>query len=116
VWDAESAVVTVRALWKETHETKWAVHVPGIPEDRAEFNAFDQWTAGLLRKAAELFAAEAQTTPELYYTAASSPLIKTEKRLRRKRVGLWKKATLDVSLGAGKLHSKVIGSGCLEPK
>jgi hypothetical protein len=62
--DAESAVVTVRALWEETHETKWAVHVPGIPEDRAEFNAFDQWTAGLLRKAAELFAPEAQTTAE----------------------------------------------------
>lgn len=41
------------------------IFIPGVPDDDAEFNAFDQWTAGLLRKGVEVYAASARMTPEV---------------------------------------------------
>jgi hypothetical protein len=38
--------------------------VPGLPDDDAGFDAFGRWTADLLRKAVEVYAAEARTSPE----------------------------------------------------
>ena len=47
--------------------------IPGIPDEGPEFDAFDRWTAGLLRKAAEVYAAAARMTVEaLLYKCISA--------------------------------------------
>jgi hypothetical protein len=45
-----------------------AISVPGIPDDNAEFNVFDNWTFGLLRKALEVYATALRITPEALRT------------------------------------------------
>ncbi len=62
--DKELAVATLWALWRELPKNINETSIPGIPDDDAEFDAFDQWTAGLLRKAVEVYAAAAGITPE----------------------------------------------------
>jgi hypothetical protein len=54
-------VATLWALWRELPKD---IDIPGIPDDDAEFNVFDQWTAGLLRKGVEVYTAAARITPE----------------------------------------------------
>ncbi len=71
--DRESAVTTLWALSRELPDDRGSISVPGIPDEDAEFDAFDQWTAGLLRKATEAYAAVARLTVEaLLYTCISS--------------------------------------------
>jgi hypothetical protein len=62
--DTQLAVVTLWALWRELPNDIEGTSIPGIPDDDAEFNAFDQWTAGLLRKGVEVYAAAARMTSE----------------------------------------------------
>ena len=62
--DAQLAAATLWALWRELPNSIEETSIPGIPDDDAEFNTFDQWTAGLLRKGVEVYAAAAQMTPE----------------------------------------------------
>jgi hypothetical protein len=40
------------------------ISIPGIPDDDKEFDAFDNWTAGLLRRAIQSYAAADRITPE----------------------------------------------------
>ena len=59
--------VAVAALWLLTEQLpddRDPVSVPGIPDGDEEFDAFDSWTAGLLRKAIEVYAATARMAPE----------------------------------------------------
>lgn len=71
--DRESAVTTLWALSRELPDNSGSLSVPGIPDEDAEFDAFDQWTAGLLRKATEVYAAAARVTVEaLLYKCISS--------------------------------------------
>lgn len=71
--DRESAVTTLWALSRELPDDCGSLSVPGIPDEDAEFDAFDQWTACLLRKATELYAAAARLTVEaLLYKCISS--------------------------------------------
>jgi hypothetical protein len=58
------AVATLWALWEELPEGAGDISIPGIPDNDAEFDAFDLWTAGLLRKAVEVYAKAAKTSPE----------------------------------------------------
>jgi hypothetical protein len=51
-------------LCREIPDGDGDLSVPEIPDDDAEFDAFDRWTAGLLRRAAEVYAAAAQMTAE----------------------------------------------------
>jgi hypothetical protein len=60
--DRESAVTILWALYSELPKNVEEVPVPGIPDDPAEFDAFDHWTFGLLRKAFELHAGAAGMT------------------------------------------------------
>jgi hypothetical protein len=62
--DKNVAVATLWALWKELPEEAGDLSVPGLPDDDAGFNAFDRWTADVLRKAIEVYAAAARTSPE----------------------------------------------------
>lgn len=62
--DTQAAVATLWALLRETPDNVLDIPIPGIPDDDAEFNAFDHWTAGLLRKGAEVYAAAARITTE----------------------------------------------------
>ena len=82
--DRESAVTTLWALSRELPDDRESLSVPGIPDEDAEFDAFDQWTAGLLRKATEVYAAAARITVEACSTSASRPLIRTASRPTRK--------------------------------
>jgi hypothetical protein len=71
--DRDSAVSTLWALSRELPDDRGSFSVPGIPDEDAEFDAFDQWTAGLLRKAIEVYAAAARLTVEaLLYKCISS--------------------------------------------
>ncbi len=71
--DRESAVTTLWALSRELPDDRESLSVPGIPDEDAEFDAFDQWTAGLLRKPTEVYAAAARITVEaLLYKCISS--------------------------------------------
>ena len=58
------AVAILQAIWAELPEEFREISIPGIPDDDAEFDAFDDWTAGLVRQAAEAYAAAAQMTRE----------------------------------------------------
>jgi hypothetical protein len=44
------------------------ISIPGIPDDDDEFDAFDEWTPGLLRRAIAAYAAKAGLTPERLQT------------------------------------------------
>jgi hypothetical protein len=58
------AVATLWALWEELPEGTGDIPIPGIPDNDAAFDAFNLWTAGLLRKAVEVYARAARTSPE----------------------------------------------------
>ena len=60
--DSESAVTALWALSEELPDDRESVSVPGIPDEDADFADFDKWTAGLLRKATEVYAAAAGIT------------------------------------------------------
>jgi len=62
--DTDVAVATLWALAEELPEEMDDLSVPGIPDDDAEFDAFDCWTAGLLRKAVQVYAAAVRMSPE----------------------------------------------------
>ncbi len=63
--DKHLAAATLWAFWRELPGNfEGGLSIPGIPDEDTEFNAFDGWTAGLLRKAAEVYAAAARMTPE----------------------------------------------------
>ena len=71
--DRESAVTTLWASSRELPDDRESLSVPGIPDEDAEFDAFNQWTAGLLRKATEVYAAAAGITVNaLLYKCISS--------------------------------------------
>jgi hypothetical protein len=55
----EFARLMVWKLWEElsSHAQRSVVPIPGVPEDDDGFEAFDKWTAGLLRNVLELYAA-----------------------------------------------------------
>lgn len=58
------AGAALRALAEALPEHAEAISVPGVPDDDAEFDAFDRWTAGLIRKAIAAYAAGANITAE----------------------------------------------------
>jgi hypothetical protein len=61
------------ALWafsEELPEDRDAISIPGVPDDDAEFDRFDDWTAGLLRKSLEVYAAAGRMTPDVLLNAA----------------------------------------------
>jgi hypothetical protein len=63
VIETEVAVGALWALWALSEELpgqRDAISVPGIPDDDDEFDAFDNWTAGLFRKAVAAYAAVAR--------------------------------------------------------
>jgi hypothetical protein len=63
--DKHLAAATLWAFWRELPGNfEGGISIPGIPDEDTEFNAFDGWTAGLLRKAAEVYAAAARMTPD----------------------------------------------------
>lgn len=70
--DRHLAVATLWALWRELPSTIDVLHVPGIPDDDVQFNAFDHWTLGLLRQAAKVYAAAAGLTPDVLMTECIS--------------------------------------------
>jgi hypothetical protein len=71
--DRESAVTTLWALSRELPDDSGSLSVPGIPDEDAEFDVFDRWTAGQLRKATEVYAAAAGITVNaLLYKCISS--------------------------------------------
>jgi hypothetical protein len=71
--DRESAVTTSWDLSRELPDDRGNLSVPGIPDEDAEFDALDQWTAGLPRKATEVYAAAAGITVDtLLYECISS--------------------------------------------
>ncbi len=77
--DTVVAVAALWALWKELPEETDDISVPGIPDDDAEFNAFDRWTAGLLRKAVKAYAtAGGMSTETLISEAIASACKKRE--------------------------------------
>jgi hypothetical protein len=58
------AVLTLWALWEEIPDGPEEIDIPGVPVDDTSFNAFDNWTAGLFRKALKLYAQAAQLNPD----------------------------------------------------
>ena len=60
--DRESGVTALWALYGELPGDFEGISIPGIPDDDAEFDAFDHWTAGLLRKAVEHYASAGRMT------------------------------------------------------
>jgi len=66
--DRESGAATMRAFWHELPVNIKKGSIPGVPDDDEEFDAFDGWTAGLLRKVLEVYAAESGTTTEALLT------------------------------------------------
>jgi len=62
--DKNVAVATLWALSEVLTRENDGISVPGIPDDDTEFDAFDNWTAGLLRRAIETYAAADRTTAE----------------------------------------------------
>ncbi|MGC2331003.1 MAG: hypothetical protein WA581_06100 [Candidatus Acidiferrales bacterium] len=63
--ERKSAVATLWAFWQELPENAQGGSIPGVPDDGAGFDAFDNWTAGLLRKGAEAYARAARITPDV---------------------------------------------------
>lgn len=52
------------AIWRAMPEEFKDVSVEGVPDDDMEYNAFDGWTWGLLRRCLAAFAAAARMDPE----------------------------------------------------
>lgn len=67
--DSRPASRALWALWEELPEGTHTISIPGIPDDDAEFNTFDLWTAGLLRKGLEVYAATGRMTPDVLLKA-----------------------------------------------
>jgi hypothetical protein len=66
VIEREVAVGAFWAISEELPEQRDPVSVPGIPDDDDEFDAFDNWTAGLFRKAVEAYAAVARIPSDVF--------------------------------------------------
>jgi hypothetical protein len=85
--DTWAAVATLWALWEELPEERGDLSIPGIPDNDAEFDAFDLWTAGLLRKAVEVYARAARTNPESLISeviaSASKDRVKAQEEERK---------------------------------
>lgn len=64
--DAELATDAVYILSEEIPEETDNVSVPGIPDDDAEYDAFDDWTVDLVRKAVNVYATTAQMTTDAF--------------------------------------------------
>jgi hypothetical protein len=62
--DKGVAALTMWALWKEVPDGPEEIVVPGVPRNDAAFEAFDNWTAGLLRKAVKVYARAAKMLPD----------------------------------------------------
>jgi hypothetical protein len=93
--DKEIAVAALWALWREFPTNIGETSIPGIPDDDAEFNAFDQWTAGRLRKGVEVYAGAARITPEFLLKKCSLCALKkrdeaVEEHILLEQVGRWK--------------------------
>ena len=58
------AVAVEWALWSELPEGACPISVPGVPDEDEAFEAFDDWTVGLLRQEIEAYARAAQIAPE----------------------------------------------------
>jgi hypothetical protein len=61
------------------------ISIPGIPDDEAEFDAFDEWTAGLFREAVEAYAASARMTLDAllnkcYFSAHTNRYVANEEK------------------------------------
>ena len=91
-----SALTTMYAVMRELPNDATKISVPGIPNDEAELDAFDEWTAGLFRKAVEAYAAAARMTlgallNKCYFTAHTSRYeANEEKRYFVERAQRWK--------------------------
>jgi hypothetical protein len=67
--DRESGAATMRAFWHELPVNIKKISIPGVPDDDdEEFDVFDGWTTGLLRKVLEVYAGESGTTTEALLT------------------------------------------------
>jgi len=66
--DRDSAVTTMWALRNELPEDFHEISIPGVPDDDQGFDAFKEWTAGLLRKVLEGYADANGMTPEALLT------------------------------------------------
>ena len=62
--DTQVAVASLWALWRELPNNFDRISIPGVPDDNTEFDAFDSWTAGLLRNGLEAYAAAARIVPQ----------------------------------------------------
>jgi hypothetical protein len=109
--DAISAVVAVRALWDAVPDPQHGVNVPGIPVDDAESNAFDQWTAGILRKATEMFAAAGRMSPENLLFKCIQSAYKNRERAEESERRLVEKTRRWTLLVERETHSRML----LEP-
>ena len=68
--DIRDAVTVLHALWEELPQGTREKSVPGIPDDESGSDAVDRYTAGLLRKDVEAYAAAAKTSPETLVSKA----------------------------------------------
>ena len=62
--DSQLCVAILWALAEELGEDNDGISVPGIPDDDEEFDAFDNWTAGLLRRAIAVYASRGRFSAE----------------------------------------------------
>jgi hypothetical protein len=64
--DSRAAVAALWALAEQLPDNRdaGAISIPGVPDDDAEFSRFDLWTAGLLRKSIEAYAAAGRMPPD----------------------------------------------------
>lgn len=66
--DKHLAVDAIWALWRELPTGTGDICIPGVPGDDAEFNAFDNWTAGVLRRVIALYAEAASVDQNGFVT------------------------------------------------
>lgn len=84
--DAVVAANTMWALWGELPESIERIQIPGVPELDEEFDAFDHWTAGILRKFAEGYAdAGGMTTEALVQETIESAYKDFDKAKKKER-------------------------------
>jgi hypothetical protein len=81
--DTQIAVATLWALWEELPEGAGDITIPGIPDNDASFDAFDGWTADLLRKAVEVYARAARTSPENLVSEAVASASENQVKARK---------------------------------
>jgi hypothetical protein len=65
-----AAAEALWAFWRELPMGTVKVPIPGVPDDDSEFDRFDLWTANLLRKGLECYAAAGGMTPEVLLSRA----------------------------------------------